>query len=374
MTEASAFDRALARTSSSREKPRDPRPLAGLASCSDLPLRQGLAPATDRELQQGHLLDGRFLIREVIGRSGMAVIYRAEDKEAGGEVAIKVPLMKVESDPVSFGRFQREERIGSALSDPLLLRFVPMEKQKSRPYIVTELLDGCTLTYVMHRTHPVPEPEALRIASVICQALAHMHGRGVIHRDLKPDNVMIRREGSLCLMDFGLSEEVEPGHGLFAGLAQVFGTPEYMAPEQVSIKRNDERTDIYSLGVILYQMLTGVLPFPGDDPWVATQQRVNGDPVAPRSINPLITPQAEEIVLHAMRRRPEDRYPGVSAFQAELDAPEKVHVTGLASRLEAPKWRLSLHGTPILTGLIIGVGFLSLMVGMFFFLKGHGRH
>jgi serine/threonine-protein kinase len=374
MTEASAFDRALARTSSAQEKPRDPRPLAGLASCRDLPEREGLTPETDRELQAGHLLDGRFLIREVIGRSGMAVIYSAEDREAGGEVAIKVPLLKVESDPVAFGRFQREERIVSALSDPLLLRFVPMERQKSRPYIVTELLDGCTLTFVMHRTHPLPEPEALRIASVVSQALAHMHGLGIIHRDLKPDNIMIRRDGGLCLVDFGLSEEVVPGHGLFAGLAQIFGTPEYMAPEQVSNKRNDERTDIYSLGVILYQMLTGQLPFPGDDPWVATQQRVNGDPVAPRSINPLITPQAEEIVLRAMRRRPEDRYASARAFQAELDAPEKVHVTGLAGRLEAPRWRLSLHGTPILAGLIIGVGFLSLMVGMFFFLKGHGRH
>ena len=125
MTEASAFDRAPARTTPAQGKPRDPRPLAGLASCSDLPVRKGLTPATERELQPGQVIDGRFLIREVIGRSGMAIIYRAEDRAGGGEVAIKVPLLKVESDPVSFGRFQREERIGSALGDPFLLRFVP---------------------------------------------------------------------------------------------------------------------------------------------------------------------------------------------------------------------------------------------------------
>jgi serine/threonine-protein kinase len=141
-----------------------------------------------------------------------------------------------------------------------------------------------------------------------------------------------------------------------------------MAPEQVRNKRNDARTDIYSLGVILFQMLTGALPFQGEDPWVAAQMRVTGDPVAPRSLNPALSPQAEEIVLRAMRRNPAERYPSVAAFQADLDEPERVHVTGLSSRLQAPRWRLSLQGTPFLAGGMIGFGFLFFLVGVFLYI------
>jgi serine/threonine-protein kinase len=337
----------------------------------DLPDREEPGPPLEEELPPGFLLDGRFVLRQAIGRSGMATIYRAEDHVGGRDVAVKVPLLKVESDPASFGRFQREARIGAALNDPLLLRFIPVDAPKSRPYIVTEFLDGCTLAMVIHRSKPVPEKDALRIASVVCQALGQMHVRGVIHRDLKPANIMICRDQRLCLMDFGLAAEVDARTSLLAGLATLFGTPEYMAPEQVRNKRNDERTDIYSMGVILYQMLTGVLPFQGEDPWAAAQMRVTGDPAAPRSINPAISPQAEEIVLHAMRRNPADRHQTAAALQAELDAPERVHVTGLCQRLQAPRFRLSLQGTPFLAGAIIGVGFLVFLVGVFLVIMHH---
>jgi serine/threonine protein kinase len=372
MIETSAYDRALGRAGRPEpERPRDPRPLAGIACCMDLPGREEPGPPLEEELPSGHLLDGRFVLRQAIGRSGMATIYQAEDHVGGRDVAVKIPLMRVESDPVSFGRFEREARIGAALNDPLLLRFIPVDAPKSRPYIVTELLDGCTLAMVIHRTRPVPEGDALRIASVVCQALGQMHRRGVIHRDLKPANIMICRDQRLCLMDFGLAAEVEARTSLLAGLTPLFGTPEYMAPEQVRNKRNDERTDVYSLGVILYQMLTGVLPFQSEDPWAAAQLRVTGDPVAPRSLNPDISPQAEEIVLRAMQRRPADRYQSAAAFQAELDAPDRVHVTGLSQRLRKPRWRLSLQGTPFLAGSIIGVGFLLFLVAVFMVMTRH---
>jgi serine/threonine protein kinase len=373
MSEVSAFERAPAvAPGSPPAEPGDAPPLAGIACCMDLPEREGLGPPLEEELPDGHLLDDRFTLREAIGRSAMATIYRAEDRAAGGRsVAVKVPLAKVESDPVAYGRFQREERIGSALGDPSLLRFIPVAAPRSRSYIVTELLDGCTLAYVIHRTKPVPERDALRIASAVCGALGHMHGRGIIHRDLKPANIMIRRDQTLCLMDFGLAAEISSGPGFLAALAPLFGTPEYMAPEQVRGRRNDERTDIYSLGVILYQMLTGVLPFQAEDPWAAAQMRATGDPVAPRALNPAISPQAEEIVLHAMQRKPADRYQTVSAFQAELDDPGRVHVTGMSGRLRAPRWRLSLHGTPFLAGGLIGVGSLLFLVGLFLLLSRH---
>jgi len=351
-------------------KPGDPRSLAGIPCCQNLPEREGLGPPLEEELPAGHLLDDRFLIREAIGRSGMATIYRAEDKADGGRaVAVKIPLAKVECDPVAYGRFQREERIGTALSDPGLLRFIRVGAPKSRPYIVTEFLDGCTLAYVIHCTRPVPERDALRIISAVCLALGHMHERGYVHRDLKPANIMVRRDRTLCLMDFGMATEVETGLKILAGLAPLFGTPEYMAPEQVRNKRNDGRTDIYSLGVILYQMLTGVLPFQAEDPWEAAQMRVTGDPVAPRTLNPAISPEAEEIVLHAMRRNPDERYPTVAAFRAELDAPERVHVTGLSGRLRAPRWRMSIQGTPFLVGGLVGVGTLLFLVVAFLVLS-----
>jgi serine/threonine protein kinase len=348
--------------------PRDNQPLAGIRCCVELPGTEGLGPPLEEELASGHVLDGRYLIGAAIGRSGMATIYRAHDQRTGGVVAVKIPLMRIESDPVSFGRFQREERIGCMLSDPLLLRFVPPDASRSRPYIVTEFLDGCTLAAVLHQTRPIPEADALRIAAVVCSALGPMHRRRVIHRDLKPGNIMICRDQRLCLMDFGLAAEVDESSGFLAGLTPLFGTPEYMAPEQVRNARNDERTDIYSLGVILYQMLTGVLPFQSEDPWVSAQMRVTGDPVAPRTLNPDITPEAEEIVLRAMRRKPAERYPTVESFKADLDAPERVHVTGLSGRLRKPRWRLSLQGTPILSGICIAVSFLVFLVGLFLFL------
>ncbi len=338
----------------------------------DLTEREGIGPPLEEELPSGYLLDGRFVIREAIGRSAMATIYRAEDRLRGGSVAVKAPLVKVQNDPASFGRFQREERICATLCGPMLLRFMPVDDAaKSRPYFVTEFLDGCTLAYVIHRRRPLPEKDALRIASVACQALGQMHARRIIHRDVKPSNIMICRDQRLCLLDFGLAAEADSGQGILAGLTPLFGTPEYMAPEQVRNRQNDERTDVYSLGVILYQMLTGVLPFKGDDPWAAAQMRVTGDPAAPRLVNPAITLQAEEIVLRALRRAPEERYQTAAQFRADLDAPGRVHITGLSGRLKAPRFRISLQGTPVLAGILIGVGVLLSLVGLFLLLLRH---
>jgi serine/threonine protein kinase len=350
--------------------PASPPTLAGVACCEDLAAEEILGPPLEDELPAGYLLDGRFLLGPAVGRSGMATIYRARDQADGRPVAVKIPLRRIESDPVSFGRFQREERIGAALRDPQLLEFVRVAN-KSRPYLVTEFLEGSTLAQVLHGRCPLPEADALRIASVVCEPLRHLHARGFVHRDLKPANIMIRRDRTLCLMDFGLAAEAKARAGLLAGLVPLFGTPEYMAPEQVRNRANDARTDIYSLGVILYQMLTGALPFPDEDPWVSAHRRVSGDPVAPRTLNPALTPQAEEIVLAALARRPADRYATVDALQADLMAPSRVHVTGRSQRLRAPRWRLSLQGTPLAAGALIGLGALAFFGALFLLLSRH---
>jgi serine/threonine protein kinase len=200
MPDASAFDQALARTRRGGSgSPAQARTLAGMACLLGLPCRDPLGPPLEEELPAGHVLDGRFILREAIGRSGMATIYRAEDLASGDVVAVKVPLMRIESDPVSFGRFEREARIGAAFRNPLLLGFITPDAPTSRPYIVTEFLDGCTLAMVIHQAGVVPERDALRIAGVVCEALLHMHERGVIHRDLKPANIMICRSGTTAM-------------------------------------------------------------------------------------------------------------------------------------------------------------------------------
>ncbi len=350
----------------------DPRSLAGLACLEHLPKEEVLGSPLEDEMPPGLLLDGRFRIAETIGRSAMATIYRAGDEAVdGSSVALKVSLRRIESDPMLHGRFEREARIGASLRGPGLLRFIETPGRKSRPYIAMEYVDGCTLSSVLHRTRPLPEAEALRIASVICEALKPLHERGVLHRDLKPGNIMVRRDLTLALIDYGLASEGASDDGMLASLTPVLGTPEYMAPEQVRNARNDARTDVYSVGVILYQMLTGSLPFESGDPWLSAQMRVTGDPAAPRSINPAITPEAEEIVLRALRRDPGERYASVASFQSELDAPGLVEVSGLSSRLVAPRTRLSIQGTPLLAGIVMGMGTLAALVLLFLFLARH---
>ncbi|HEY6873229.1 MAG TPA: protein kinase [Geobacteraceae bacterium] len=295
------------------------------------------AQATGYELQPGQTLDDRFFIVETITRSGMATIFKATDRQTRETVALKVPFMEFESDPGFFSRFEREEEIGLSLDHPYILRFIPVE-HKSRPYIVTEYLRGYTLSHLLNSVRPMPEKDALKLASRVCDALAHMHEHGVVHRDLKPQNIMICYDGTIRIMDFGIAKAAEGRRITFTGFTPAVGTPEYMAPEQVRGKRGDERTDIYSLGAMLYEMVAGMPPFSGenDNLFVVMNARVTGDPVAPRKRNPNVTPQVEEIILHAMEREPSRRYSTAAAMKVELDNPNDVQVTGRCDRLQAP--------------------------------------
>ncbi len=301
----------------------------------------------------------------------MATIYRAEEIAGGRRtVAIKVPLMRIESDPVCFARFLHEEMVGTKFDHPFLVKVFPSDREKSRPYLVMEFLRGSTLEQMMDRMRPLPEPEALRVAAMACEALAHMHGRGVVHRDLKPANIMICEDGGFRLFDFGLASAPRRRSSLIAKLTPTFGTPEYMAPEQVENGVIDERSDVYGLGAVLYEMLTGDVPFRREDPWASGFARLSEDPLAPRALNPKVSPQAEEIVLRALQRRPRDRFQSVGQLKAALDAPEKFEVTGLASRQRPPAhWNLSLQATPLLSGALLGSGVLLALIVAFFLLR-----
>jgi serine/threonine protein phosphatase PrpC len=331
----------------------------------------GHAITMTNELKPGETLDSRFEIDSVLSRSGMASIYKAKDLETGNTVAVKVPYMQLESDAGSYARFQREAEIGELLNHPNILKFIKVPK-KSRPYIVTEYLEGQSLSEVMNEVRPLPMADAVQIASYICGALAHMHEHKVVHRDLKPQNIMICDDGSLRIIDFGIAKSTEMRRLTFAGFTPAMGTPDYMAPEQIKGKRGDQRTDIYSLGAILFEMLTGQVPFQGPNVYAVMNSRLVGDPPAPRGLNPEIPAQVEEIVLHAMERDPFKRYHSAADMKKELDAPETVHVTGRSQRLRrASSWKRKFRHVRmgLITGLIPIVMFLLL-----WFILSHQGH
>ncbi len=323
-------------------------------------------PTTRYALRSGQILDNRFQILETISRSGMGTIFKATDLNTKLTVAIKVPLIQYESDPGFYSRFQREEEIGSRLDHPYILKFYPVpDELRTRPYIVTEYLRGYTLSHLLTSVRPIPEKDAIKLASHICEALAYMHEQGVVHRDLKPQNIMLCNDGTIRIMDFGIAK-AEGRRMTFAGFTPAVGTPDYMAPEQVKGKRGDERTDIYSLGAMLYEMVVGVTPFQceTDNPLVIMNARVDCDPLAPRKRNPKVSPQIEEIILHAMERDPRRRYQSAAAMKAELDDPASVQLTGRCDRLQEPTpWKRGWKKASwIVLAISVSLGILTLLI------------
>jgi serine/threonine protein phosphatase PrpC len=321
------------------------------------------------DVSVGTLLDDRFEITDVIAKSGMGSLFRATDRQTGKAVALKIPHLQIESDPAGYERFRREEEIGIRLNHPYILKIIPVEK-KSRPYIAMEYLEGQTLADLLGRVHPLPEPDAARIASRICEALDYMHNHQVVHRDLKPPNIMLCNDGSIRIMDFGIAKSLASRRLTFVGFTPTMGTPDYMAPEQVKGSRGDHRTDIYSLGAILYEMTTGEVPFGGDSPYVIMNSRVTGDPVAPRKINPKLTPVIEEIILHAMEREPKRRYQSAAEMKRELDDYEIVELSKRFERLRSPPvWKSRFRMVPIIIVFVLLwiLGFFA----MFLYFKKH---
>jgi serine/threonine protein phosphatase PrpC len=321
--------------------------------------------ATASDIMAGQVLDDRYDIQETISRSGMASIFKATDRESDRAVAIKVPHMQFESDIASYQRFEREEAIGLGLDHPSILKMLPGPSHKSRPYIVMEFLEGQTLAEVLGALRPLPEKDAVGIASRVCEALEYLHKHNVIHRDLKPQNIMLCADGSVRVMDFGIAKAERARRLTWVGFSPTLGTPDYMAPEQVKGRRGDERTDIYSLGAILYEMTTGSAPFEGESPYVIMNARLTGDPVAPRKLNPALSPQIEEITLHALARDPGGRYRSAAEMKADLDDYERVELTERHKRLEPPQiWRTRWRLGPLIAGFVV----LQIFVALLFYL------
>jgi serine/threonine protein kinase len=322
-----------------------------------------MAPALT--VAPGQKLEGRFLLLEQIGRGGMSTIFKALDLERSNQVvAVKVPLPQYSYSLGSWSMFQREAQIGMALDHPYILRFVKLEPSKHRNYVVTEYVEGTVLAKRIGKGQRIPETEALRIMSRLCDAVDYLHSHEIVHYDLKPGNVILCADGAIRLIDFGLAHARLKGRFAFSAPAPAMGTSDYVAPEQIRRRRGRTSVDIYALGAMLYEMLTGHPPFEGDDPFTVASARQIGDPKAPRTLNPAISPQVEEVVLRSLRRHPTDRYATVAALKADLDHPTLVEISGLADHLlEATRWRKSLRIIRYVT--LVGVTPVALLVGLF---------
>lgn len=284
-----------------------------------------------REINVGEKLD-QYELTELIARSGMASIFKAIDSVSGETVAIKIPYMQFESDVVFFGRFQREEQVGRRLDHPNIIKVLTPEK-KSRMYFAMEYVEGLSLRAMMRDKQPFPAARALDLAHQICSALIYMHSQGVVHRDLKPENILVTDAGQVKIMDFGIALDESARRLTWSGLSSTIGTPDYMAPEQVSGKRGDVRTDIYALGTILYEMLTGELPYSGENVYNVMRAKTNEDPQPPSRYLPDIDRHLEEIILHAIERQPRNRYATAAEMLEDLRNPSQVEVRDRAAQL-----------------------------------------
>ncbi len=285
-------------------------------------------------LHPGDQLD-HYRIESLIARSGMASIFRATDLNTERQVAIKVPHPEMECDPLLFDRFKREQEIGQQMDHPGVMK-VLTDENRSRVYMVMEWVDGRLLRQILAQNKKLPAERAVRIALGICQALDYIHSHGVVHRDLKPENIMVDDEDRIKLIDFGIAGMAGARRLTFAKLSQVMGTPDYISPEQVKGKRGDARSDLYALGVMLYEMLTGTTPFRGPNPFATMNERLLNNPVPPREIDPAISPQLQEIIYRAMERDPKNRYATAREFAKDLEHPEQV---GVEDRPEFRDWK-----------------------------------
>jgi serine/threonine protein kinase len=285
-------------------------------------------------LHPGDQLD-HYRIDSLVARSGMASIFRGTDLRNGRQVAIKVPHPEVESDPALFDRFRREEEIGKLLDHPGVMK-VFSDEDRSRVYMVMEWVDGRLLRKILDEQRKLPPERAVQLAMRILNALEYIHSRGVAHRDLKPENVMVDEDDNIKLIDFGIAAHAKSRRLTFAKLSQTMGTPDYISPEQVKGKRGDARSDLYALGVMLYEMVTGRVPFTGENAFLIMNDRLLNNPLPPREIDLSITPQLQEIIYRALERNPKNRYASARDFTSDLQQQEKV---GVAERAELHNWK-----------------------------------
>ena len=275
-------------------------------------------------LEPGETLD-HYRIDAAVARSGMSVLYRATNLKDGTQVAVKVPHPEMEADPVLFERFKREEEIGRLLDHPGVVKTYNSE-ERSRALHGDRVGGRSSAAVDFERREAASYGSGGEIALGICDALDYMHKHGVVHRDLKPENVMVDEDDHIKLIDFGIAMKEDARRLTFVNLSAALGTPDYISPEQVKGQRGDQRSDVYALGIMLYEMLTGRVPFAGPNPLAAMNERLLHDPTPARELNAEISPELEEILFRALERDPRHRYATAHEMMWDLGHQEQVGV------------------------------------------------
>jgi serine/threonine-protein kinase len=268
-------------------------------------------------IKTGDHLD-HYRIDGLVSRTALSSTFRGTDVGSGRKVAIKLPHGEAEENPRIHERFRREEKIGKKLNHPGVVRVLP-DEWRSGVYLVTEWVEGRPLREILNREGRLDPARATRIAVNICEALYYVHSHGVVHRDLKPENVLVDFADQITLIDFGIAVAGGAQRMALSTASDALGTPDYISPEEVKGIRGNARSDLYALGVMLYEMLAGRTPFEGCNPLVVMNERLINDPAPIRAIVPGISRGMEEILGRALQRDPRRRYASAYEFARELE-------------------------------------------------------
>lgn len=267
-------------------------------------------------MTNGKIIDGRYEIIEEVGRGGMAIVYLAKCLVLNRYVAIKVLRPEFRDDADFIKRFKIEAQSAGNLSHPNIVSIYDVGNEGDLEYIVMEYVEGITLKQYLGAKGLLPEKEAVDFAAQICAGLEHAHKKGIVHKDIKPENILITKEGILKITDFGIAKALNQGTITTGGLAM--GSVHYFSPEQARGSYIDAKTDIYSVGVLLYEMVTGKRPFDGDTAISVAMQHIEKEPVKPSLVNALVTPSLENVILRAMKKDTFDRYQSATQMLIDL--------------------------------------------------------
>ncbi len=258
------------------------------------------------ELTRGTTLANRYEIIEELGKGGMGRVYRVEDTKTKEELALKLIKPEISADKKTIERSSNEIKLAHKISHRNVCRMFHLGEEKGTHFITMEYVPGEDLRSSIRRFGQLPIGKSISIAKQICEGLAEAHRLGIVHRDLKSSNVMIDKDGNARIMDFGIARSLE-SKGI-TGAGVMIGTPEYMSPEQVEGKEIDQRSDIYSLGVILYEMVTGRVPFEGDTPFTIGVKRKSEVPKSPKELNTQIPDDLSKVILKCLEKEKDKRY------------------------------------------------------------------
>jgi serine/threonine-protein kinase len=284
----------------------------------------------------GDVLD-HYKIEELLGSGAYAESYKATDTRDGGTVVLKVPDPNLFADPSAFSRYRREAEVARRLDHPSVQGAIDPGESRSAHYLVLDYIDGVSLRKRMRSFGGlVPIDKVVDWGRQLAHGLAYLHSKGVVHRDLKPENILVTPDDRLVIGDFGTAQLTGARRLTWKHLSESLGTPDYMSPEQVQGERGDARSDLYSLGVMLYELLAGRVPFEGDN-WMAVMAgHLQGDPKPIHKLRPEVPPALEAVVMHAMRRHPENRYQSADALLADLEHLDQVDPAAYDQTPEKP--------------------------------------